>query len=93
VRLPLSLLEVALCFVPDFIRGRTLSRRGQFNARPPRLRKTDSNRLLRGPSTVFARADVFDFFAHKFAGLRRWGFAFALCATGTLDSFFQRHDD
>lgn len=49
-------------------------RRRQFDASPPRLRKPDSDHLLRRSRTMFALAHVLDLLAYKFTGLSRWRF-------------------
>jgi hypothetical protein len=66
-------------------------RRGQFHASTPRLRQANGNGLLRRTRAMFPFADVFHFFADKFAGLCGWRFAFSLVFTGPFDSVLFWH--
>jgi len=51
--------------------------RAQFHAGPARFGKADGDGLFRAAGSMFAFANVFEFFAHKFAGLcaRRFSLA------------------
>jgi hypothetical protein len=66
--------------------------RRQFNSRPARLGKTDSDRLFRGSGAVLPLSNVFHFFAHKLASLSAGRFAFALVFAHSFDYFFFRHN-
>ena len=62
--------------------------RRQLYSRPPRLRETNGNRLLRRTRAMFAFSDVFHFLAHKLARLSAGRFAFAL----SFNCFFFWHN-
>jgi len=71
--------------------GRGMTGRAQFHACAAGFGQADGDRLLGGPRTVFAFADVVHFFAHKFAGLGGGGFSFLTVFLGSPDGFPFRH--
>src|SRR5437763_12029834 len=85
-RLPLSAAVTArvgaLGALARLLRRLAALRRRQIDARLPRLRQADRDRLLRRLRAVLALADVVHFLAYELATLRRGGFALLLVAAG-----------
>jgi hypothetical protein len=66
--------------------------RRQLHSSPPRLGETNGDCLLWRSGAVFAFANVFHFFAHKFARLSGRRFAFTLFFVRSFDCFFFWHN-
>lgn len=73
-------------------RSFSLGGRPQFHTCTPRLRKSNGNRLLGVPHTVFALANFFNFRTDKLTGLCARRFALARVPTRARNVFFVRHD-
>src|SRR5438128_2644384 len=71
--------------------GRLPSRRGQVDARAPRLGEADGDRLLGGSRPVLAGADVVHLLAHELPGLGAGRLALPLVATGGSDRLLLGH--
>jgi len=67
-------------------------RRWQLYSSPPRLGETNSDRLFWRTGAVFAFANVFHFFAHKFASLSAGGLAFPLVLARAFNYFLFGHN-
>jgi hypothetical protein len=65
--------------------------RRQFDSGPTRLGETNGDRLLWRAGAVFAFPNMFHFFAHELARLRRRRFAFKLVSACPFDCFFFWH--
>jgi len=85
--LPLAIVARGL-----FARARAgVLRRRQHHTGATRFRQSNRNRLLGRARTVFAFANVMDFFAHEFSGLGARRFALASVPTSAFDGLFLRH--
>src|SRR5207244_1625659 len=73
--------------------GRRRSRAGrwQLDARPPRFRQADGDRLLRRARAVLALADMVDLLAHELARLRRGRLALRRILPGAPDRLLVGH--
>ena len=69
----------------------SLPRLRQFHTGAPRFGQANCNGLLWRTRAMFPFADVFHFFADKFASLGGWRFAFPLVFASSFDDFFFGH--
>src|SRR5439155_16550641 len=65
----------------------------ELHPRPAGLRQADRDRLLGRASAMLAFANVLNFLAHEFAGLRGRRLAFALVLPCAFQCLLFRHDD
>ena len=86
-----SALKIPLGLPASFIGSLAVPRRRQLHSGAARFGKADRDGLFRGSGAVFSLTDMLDFFAHKFARLRRRRFAFALFLAGPRDGFIFWH--
>src|SRR5579871_1728027 len=87
----LSLLVVTFCLLSCARRRPSFARRWKVDAGSSRLRKSDSDCLLRRCRTVFSFSNMVHFLANELTCLRAGGFSFAgvfLCA---FERLFIRH--
>jgi hypothetical protein len=75
----------------SFRRNLAFGGRTQRHASAASLGKTDGNSLPGRASAMLALANVVHFFAHKFSGLSRCGFALPSVTPGTFESLFFWH--
>src|SRR6185312_6385197 len=81
------------CTFTGPLRSSTLLRWLEIDARAPRLRQTDGNRLLRGTRAVLALADVLHFLAYELARLRAGRLSLTFILASPLDRSLLWHSN
>jgi hypothetical protein len=75
-------LVITSCAAARSLWHRSASGWPQGYTRTPGFRQADRDGLFAGAGAMLALTYMVHFFADKFAGLRRWGFAFSFIAAG-----------
>jgi hypothetical protein len=87
----LSLLVVPFCLLSRARRRPSFARRWKVDAGSSRLRKSDSDCLLRRCRTVFSFSNMVHFLANELTCLRAGGFSFAGVILCAFERLFLRH--